>query len=251
MWAATGRSGGVSSGPYASLNLAGHVGDSPESVGRNRRAVVRALGLPGDRLAVMDAVHGCAVAQVAAPGVFSGVDALVTSEPGLALMALGADCVPMAVIGADGRTVAAAHCGWRGLVVDVVGAVVSAVLDHGTVIAQVILGPAVCGDCYPVPPDRLREMASACSAAVLRASAGVVVDGQPSVDVRSGVRARLLELGIPDSAIRHAGGCTVEDPTLFSYRRDGVTGRQGMVVSSGRRGQSDGQGSRSGVGAGE
>ena len=160
-WAATGRSGGTSPAPYDSLNLAGYVGDDEAAVAENRRRLAGVLGLPGERLVVMDSVHGAEVAVVASPGVVPGVDALLTQEPDLAIVALGADCVPIVLIGDDDRTVAVAHCGWRGLVADVLGAVVGAMADHGSGVARAILGPAVCGRCYPVPPERAAEVADA------------------------------------------------------------------------------------------
>lgn len=229
-WAATGRSGGVSAAPYASLNLAGYVGDADTSVAENRRRVAGALGLPGDRLVVMDSVHGADVAVVSRPGVVAGVDALLTQEPDLAIVALGADCVPIVLVGDDDRTVAVAHCGWRGLVADVLGAVVRAMADHGSGVERVILGPSVCGRCYPVPADRADEVADAWPGPVSAAALVACADGQPGIDVRLGAAARLAGLGIGPDAITVAGGCTVEDPGLFSYRRDGVTGRQGVAA---------------------
>jgi hypothetical protein len=229
-WAATGRSGGVSLAPYDSLNLAGYVGDAQASVDENRSRVARALGLAGDRLAVMDSVHGADVAVVRAPGVVPGVDGLVTQEPGLAIVALGADCVPIVLIGDDDRTVAVAHCGWRGLVADVLGAVIEVMADHGSGVDRVLLGPSVCGRCYPVPPERAQQVAEAWPGAVADAAVVACADGQPGIDVREGAVARLRDLGLAPASIIRVGGCTVEDPDLFSYRRDGVTGRQGVAV---------------------
>jgi YfiH family protein len=187
------------------------------------------LGAAG--LAAMDAVHGADVAVVSGPGVVAGVDGLVTQQPGLAVLALGADCVPIALSGSDGRTVAAAHCGWRGLVEDVVGTVVRRMADLGTTVHAVVLGGSVCGPCYPVPAERADEVRDRCSSAVSRRALVRRADGQPGIDVREGVRARLVELGIPGSAVTVAAGCTVEDAGLFSYRRDGVTGRQGIAIA--------------------
>ena len=196
----------------------------------NRRRLAGALGLPGDRLVVMDSVHGAELAVVTRPGVVPGVDALLTQEPDLAIVALGADCVPIVLIGDDDRTVAVAHCGWRGLVADVLGAVVAAMAGHGSGVERVILGPAVCGRCYPVPPERAAEVADAWPGPVSRAALVTCADGQPGIDVRRGAAARLADLGVERDAISFAGGCTVEDPGLFSYRRDGVTGRQGVAA---------------------
>ena len=230
VWAATGRSGGVSLPPYDSWNLAGHVGDDPAAVAVNLGRAAACVTDSG-AAALMGAVHGAAVAEVGGPGLVSGVDGLVTDIPGLALVALGADCVPIAVIGDDDRTVAVAHCGWRGLVLDVVGALLDVLDRRGCGVQQAVLGPAVCGGCYPVPAERAAEVAQARSDHVACAALVTCADGQPGIDVRAGVAARLLERGVAATAIRTVGGCTVEDPRLFSHRRDGVTGRQGMLVA--------------------
>ena len=230
IWAATGRSGGTSAPPYESLNLAAHVGDDPTSVDANRGRVVRLLGLPEANVAVMNAVHGADVEVVSRPGVYGGVDCLVTQQPGLALLALGADCVPLALIGMDGVTVAAVHCGWRGLAADVVAFAVAAMRDLGTDVRTAVLGPSICGTCYPVPQSRHGEVAARVSERVARVALVRTPDGQPGIDVREGLRVRLAELGVAPSAITTAGGCTAQDPDLFSYRRDNVTGRQGMAV---------------------
>ena len=229
-WAATGRSGGVSSPPYDSLNLAGHVGDDPDAVAANLARAGALLG-PGTPVAVMDAVHGADVAEVGGPGLVPGVDGLVTDVPGLALVALGADCVPMALVGDDDRTVAVLHCGWRGLVGDVVGAVLDVLDRRGCGVQHAVLGPSVCGSCYPVPPERAAQVVEQCSPTVSAAAVVSCPDGQPGIDVASGVIARLVERGVAADAVRRAGGCTAEDPGLFSHRRDGVTGRQGVVIA--------------------
>ncbi len=232
IWAATGRSGGTSAPPYESLNLATHVGDDPISVDMNRGRVLRLLGLAETDMAVMNAVHGADVEVVGSPGTYAGVDCLVTQQPGLALLALGADCVPLALIGADGVTIAAVHCGWRGLAADVVGSAVAAFGDLGTGVRAAILGPSICGTCYPVPESRSVEVAARVSQRVAGAALIRTPDGQPGIDVREGLRVRLVELGVAPSAITSAGGCTAQDPDLFSFRRDNVTGRQGIAVCS-------------------
>lgn len=229
-WAATSRVGGHSAAPYDSLNLAGYVGDDPGAVRANRDLLARELGVPAARLALMDSVHGADIAAVTDGGVVAGVDALVTGTPGLAVVALGADCVPMALVGSDGATVVAAHCGWRGLVADVAEVAVRALLERGTEAALAILGPSVCGACYPVPQERAHEIRDTRSADVARAAVLRTPDGQPGIDVRAGLRVRLVELGLAPSSVISVGACTVEDPALFSFRRDGITGRQGMAV---------------------
>lgn len=233
-WAATGRFGGVSDGQFESWNLATHVGDRRDDVVANRDAL-RAL-VSADELAVMGAVHGADVAVACEAGEVAGVDALISRNPGLAVAALGADCLVMAVIGDDDETVAAVHCGWRGLALDVAGVVIDRMRTDGVEPAHVVLGPAICGACYPVPVLRADEVRDTCSGSVSRAAIVRCTDGQPGIDVRRGVAARLVELEVDARIVTSLDACTAEDPAFFSHRRDGVTGRQGMVVVRHRSG---------------
>jgi copper oxidase (laccase) domain-containing protein len=109
-------------------------------------------------------------------------------------------------------------------VVDVVGAAIQAMRRLGASESGVraVLGPAICGQCYAVPSRRAEEVRQVRPEAV-----GVARDGQPSVDVRTGIMVRLAELGAESTVV---GACTAEDSTLFSHRRDGRTGRQGGAV---------------------
>lgn len=230
IWAATGRSGGSSPAPFDSLNLAVHVGDDPGRVAANRDLLRRGVG--ADDIAVLRAVHGSHVAVVDTPGDVEAADAVITDTPGLGVVALGADCLVLGIVGDDGRTVAVAHCGWRGLVGDVTGAVLRVLGERGVRPAHVVLGPSICGACYPVPVDRVAELRDACSAAVCEAAIVRCADGQPGIDVRAGVRARVQELGWEGVPVTAVDRCTAEDPGLFSHRRDGLTGRQGLILVS-------------------
>ena len=206
------------------------MGDDPTAVAANLAVVCGVMGVAPGRLARMEAAHGADVAVVTGPGVSRGVDALLTRTPGLALVAIGADCVPLALIGDDGSTIAVAHCGWKGLAVDVIGATVDAMRSARAQVHHAILGPAACGDCYAVPQERIDELARAATGAVSDAAITRARDGQPAIDVRAGALARLAELGILGDSVTVVGGCTIESPDHFSYRRDGRTGRQGVLV---------------------
>jgi len=199
------------------------VGDEQSRVDRNLELVARAAGARA--WAVVDAVHGADVAVVSEPGVVAGVDGLVTSVPGLAIMALSADCVDIGL--ASGASVAVAHAGWTGVVVGVVPAVVSALRQvSGEAEAVAIVGPSVCGRCYPVPEERVDRVRRECEVAdhmVVTAA-----NGQPGLDVAAGVIAQLTDLGV--SVVWRDERCTVESHDLFSYRRDGRTGRHGVAV---------------------
>lgn len=221
IWAATGRSGGSSLPPFDALNLADHVGDDPAAVLANRESVRTALG--GTELAVMQACHGAAVAVVDTGGVLPAVDGLVTTRAGLVLLALAADCVPIALCDANGSVLAAAHCGWKGLVAGIVPATVAAMQDLGARGIRAVLGPSICPRCYPVDPARIAEVGTGVPAGV--SSAALQVPG--TIDVAAGVLAQLADLAV--EAVR-VPGCTAESVQLFSYRRDGVTGRQGIAT---------------------
>lgn len=225
-WVFSSRFGGVSQAPFDDWNLAFHVGDTAEAVNGNRAALAAAAGLSADRLVFMRQCHSAAVSTVTGSSdrEIVDVDGLVTTEPGLGVAALSADCVPVALVDPVAGVVSAVHSGWQGMVSDVVGVAINAMIDAGAQPQnmRVALGPAICGRHYPVPLERAEEAAAACPA-----SRATAADGQPAIDVRAGLRERLARLGI---AAEYVGGCTAEDPQLFSYRRDGLTGRQGVAV---------------------
>ena len=226
-WVATGRSGGVSVGPFASLNLADHVGDDPDHVIENRARVNAWLGVPADRSVVLDAAHGAQVHVADGPGIAARCDAAVTTVPGLALLALGGDCVMVAL--ACGRAIAVIHCGWIGLQEGVVAAGVAAVRAAGgrpEVVA--VLGPSICGSCYPVPPERAAQVRDLCAPEVADAALLTCPDGQPGIDVAAGVCTQLAMLDVV--VVSQDPRCTAQDAELFSHRAQGRTGRQGLGI---------------------
>lgn len=230
-WAATGRSGGCSRPPYDALNLALHVGDDPASVAANRDLLRHELGAVD--LAWPRPVHGTRVVEATAPGDVGEADAVLTCQPDLGVLIVGADCLVVGIAGDDERTVAVVHSGWKGLVGDVVGATLDALAARGVGPRLVVLGPSICGTCYPVPASRAQQVRDECPSHVAQAALVTCADGQPGIDVRRGVRARLAALGLADDQVVSIDRCTAEDPALFSHRRDGRTGRNGMVMVSG------------------
>lgn len=223
-WLFSSRRGGFSQAPFDQWNLGAYVGDAPEAVGRNRSRMAALAGLSD--IVVMKQCHSANVAVIddASVAEVAEVDGLVTTSPGLGLVAMSADCVPVALVAVEAKVVAAVHSGWQGMVSDVVGEAVGQMQELGATTSGIraILGPAICGPCYPVPPERAAEAAAAWSA-----SAALAPDGQPAIDVRAGLQQRLSQLGVHSELV---GGCTAEDQHLFSYRRDRQTGRQGVVV---------------------
>jgi YfiH family protein len=225
----TTRAGGASLPPYAELNLGSHVGDDARAVGANRAAVARAVGLAPDRLVFMDQVHGNQVALVSGPVATPPIaDALVTRTPGLALVVMVADCVPVLMADAEAGVVAAAHAGRKGVELGVVAAALRAMQDCGARPERltVWLGPSIGRCCYEVPEQMQREVAAVAPGTV--ATGGRTRAGTASLDLRAGLAAQLADLGVGDVGL--SGGCTNDDTDFFSYRRDQVTGRFAGLV---------------------
>src|SRR5689334_3725707 len=158
----TTRPGGVSLPPWDSLNLAVHVDDAFAKVQDNRARLVEALGVDG--LAFGKQVHGDGVRVVRGLSKktsrgLDDTDALVTTVPGIALVMMGADCLPVLVAG--GGVVGAAHVGRGGLAKGVLGEVVAAMLAEGATDLTAVIGPGICGGCYEVPGSMAGEVEKA------------------------------------------------------------------------------------------
>jgi purine-nucleoside/S-methyl-5'-thioadenosine phosphorylase / adenosine deaminase len=220
-FALTDRRGGSSRPPYDGANLGGHVGDAVSDVEANRAALAGALGVDREHLVFMDQVHGATVVRVDGPqasGAPEG-DALVCATPGLALVVLVADCLPLLLADPDAGVVGVAHAGRRGLAVGVAERAVEAMVGLGASSGSIVarLGPSVCARCYAVPATMRDEVAAAAPG-----SASVDRHGQPALDIAAGVLGQLA----PHCADLDVWpGCTREDADLFSHRRDGLTGR--------------------------
>lgn len=232
IWAATGRLGGHSRPPFDELNLASYVGDAPEDVERNLQIAATSIGLATTNLVLMKGVHGAQVLIVErggpVPDVVPGFDALVTKSPGVGLVVLAADCVPLVLADVVNQVVGAVHCGWRGLTAGVVPAAVEQMRLLGADQLQAVIGPSICVKCYPVPPERVLEVRAGLPAVI---SAAACPDSEvPCLDVGAGVHAQLAAAGVSPRKVQTLAGCTAHTAGLFSYRRDGVTGRQGMLV---------------------
>lgn len=224
----TDRTGGVSVAPYASLNLGDHVGDAPDAVAENRDRAARALGpVPASRWAWLSQVHGTTVHRVEAEPVAGAppaeADAAVTRLDGVPLVVLTADCAPIAI--ADDTAVGVVHAGWQGLETGVVAAAVAALREIGRGPVRAVVGPCIRPAHYEFGPADLDRLVARFGPAV----AGRTATGRPALDVAAGVRAAFAEVGVVD--VVDTGICTASDPDRwFSYRRDGTTGRQAVVV---------------------
>lgn len=215
--------------------MADHVGDRDDAVAHNRSSIGRSVGATGG-LVVLRAEHGAAVHVIDAGGEVPLGDGLVTDVPGLGLAALGADC---AIVGLQGErddgslVIGALHCGWRGIVADVVGAVVSELHDQGVGRLRSVLGPAICGHCYSVPFERCEQIMDTCPPDVTEAAIKRMSSGW-GIDVGAAVHARLAMLG---AEVDFVAGCSFESDRWFSLRRavtmfgpNAATGRQALAL---------------------
>jgi YfiH family protein len=222
----TTRQGGVSGGDFASLNLGFATRDDPAAVAENRLRALVAAGADPGRAQSLRQVHGNAVLEAAAgaPGAYLAAgtawpegDALVTSEPGLPLIAHGADCLTAALVAADGSRLATVHAGWRGLVAGVLEAAAERV--GGGFSAVIGPGAGVC--CFAVGADVATQLAG-------RFGDDVVVAGR--ADLAACARRALERSGAAE--LVSAGLCTICDAERFhSHRRDGRgSGRQAVIA---------------------
>ncbi len=224
-FAITSRHGGHSEPPFDALNLGGRL-DDPAAVEANRTAVAEAFDLPRERLLFMDQCHSADVARADGPwqGSAPRVDALVSTRDDLALAALSADCIPVLLADPVAGVVGAVHAGRPGMVARVADRAVDALVEAGADPDETIavVGPSVCGRCYEVPEGMRAEAAT-----VSPPSATVSWTGTPAIDVAAGVVDQLSARGI---RVTWVPGCTRESPDLYSYRRDGSTGRFAGIV---------------------
>lgn len=227
------REGGVSRGPYASMNLGNTVGDDADSVAANRARFSYACGAAP---VFLRQVHGTTVVRIAgadaAPGAcVHQADASFTTEPGIACTVQAADCLPVLFSAPEGRAVAAAHAGWRGLAAGVLEATVAALCEAANCRPselQAWLGACIGPRAFEVGADVLKAFAAdALHPDPKRFDA--LRPGKWLADLTGLARDRLAEAGVE----RVSGGqwCAVEDASrFFSFRRDRVTGRMAAAV---------------------
>ncbi len=218
------RGGGVSGGPFASLNLGAHVGDDAAAVALNRQRLVTACSLPAEPQ-WLEQVHGVEVVQLPARDPLPVADAAITAHPGVVCAVLTADCLPVVFARLDGREVGVAHAGWRGLCAGVLEATVASLGEPSAL--QAWLGPAIAMPAFEVG-DEVRQafmQVDAAAAACFRPNDS----GRWQADLYGLARQRLAAVGVT----RVFGGacCTYADPDrFFSYRRDGQCGRLATFV---------------------
>jgi len=220
----TTRLGGVSRGPFESLNLGLHVGDDAQAVGENRRRL--AGQLPAEPM-WLSQVHGTDVAPHRRSSGEVTADAAFTSAAGAVCGVMTADCLPVLLCDHAGSVVAAAHAGWRGLLAGVLENAIQAMQvppEH----LMAWLGPAIGPEAFEVG-DEVRDAFAAHTQEAVTAFVAAGAPGKWKADIYRLARLRLSAAGVSDV---HGGGlCTHSDPQrFFSYRRDGRTGRQATLI---------------------
>jgi len=216
----TTRLGGVSEGPYASLNLGRKSGDEVARVDENRRIACESIGADVDKLALNYQVHSNRVMQAAPGARGEHADGLWTDEPLLPILAMSADCLPIVLARANGATpaIAVLHAGWRGLLGDIAASGVRAVGDGSLAAA---IGPAIGPCCYEVGEE---------VAAPFRERFGGDVVRNGRLDLWTSAERALRAAGV--TQVDRFDCCTACEPeNFFSHRRDaGNTGRQGVIA---------------------
>jgi YfiH family protein len=231
-WGFTSRDPGTGTAPYDGFNLGLHVGDDPDAVGANRAELAAQLGIPSGRLVFMEQVHGADVAVVDRSSRSAGqADAMVTRTPGLGLVVLVADCVPVLLVDPGAGVYGVAHAGRAGFVAGVIPAVVDAARSLGASSLLAVVGPSICSRCYEVPEAMRTE-----AAAVSGAAYAVSWKGTPAIDLGAGVVEQLTGMDVPCEWVP---GCTREETRLYSHRRTQPTGRFAGVVRLGKPAEED------------
>jgi YfiH family protein len=223
------RVGGVSEGPYESLNLGILTGDDPGRVVENRRRLAEGVGVDPERARMAWQRHGAEVRKASPEGILApgtqheACDGFWSDEPGQGMMLVTADCLPVAIAHANGNgdrpALAVLHVGWRGLLDGIVENGVEA-LGDGRLAAAI--GPGIGPCCYEVGPDVSVPFAA-------RFGGEVLSDGK--LDLWRATELALTGAGVDE--VERTDLCSFCHPELFfSHRRDrGTTGRQGVIAA--------------------
>jgi len=214
------RTGGSSKPPFDSLNIANWVGDEPTAVASNMAAISAEIEL---KLLPMHPVHGVSVQEIFGDEIdLRPADILVTLQPNVALLIPSADCVSVLATSKQKRFLLGAHVGWRGAAAGIAAKILSTAELYGVAATdlEIVLGPAICGNCYEVSNEVQQLVATELPAALVnRVRVGL--------DLRIGLANYFADRG---ALVINNLPCTYESENLFSYRRDAKTGRQALVA---------------------
>lgn len=218
------RVGGFSTTPYQGLNLGAHVGDDLSIVEKNRDWLAQQAKMPSAPI-WLNQTHSTVVAQASAPAkLVLNADGVFTSSSQVVCSAMTADCLPVLLTNTQGTQVAAVHAGWRGLANGIVENALE--LFSGEVMAW--LGPAIGPQAFEVGEDVLQAFVDFDSQAH-QAFTPRDIEGKWLADMSKLATQRLNKLGV--TQVFDSGLCTFQDKNdFYSYRRDGVTGRQATFI---------------------
>jgi len=213
----TSREGGTSQEPFNSLNLATHVGDRSDDVAINRELLGTMLSQSAP--VFMNQVHGNEVVEVSSEtNLLVTADALITREPGLPLVVLTADCLPILI--SSSVVVGAVHAGRKGVLNGVIGRAVTAMRALGGVELVASIGPAICSECYEVDRKMYED-------AIKMVPELATSPAKHCLNLLSGAKSQLESYGIKISSVDI---CTSHNLNFFSYRRGAKTGRSAGVI---------------------
>lgn len=234
------RHGGVSTGPYDSLNLGGHVGDDPDAVAENRNRLAAALGV--DRLTFADQQHTNRVAVITpelagrghdvadALAAFPATDAMITNLPGAALAILVADCAPVVLFDPVRGAVGVAHSGRVGTLRGVVPKTVEAMTAaFGSAPGDLLIGigPAIGAASYEIGATETAEVMAAFGPELLTSSR----PGHAMFDLTGAIRRQLREAGVPSANVHELATDTrTSTDDFFSYRAARPCGRFAAIA---------------------
>jgi polyphenol oxidase len=208
------RNGGVSQPPFG-MNLSFRVGDDPACVEENRRLLLQEIGSTPDQLALPLQVHSATVRRVDRPGQYTDCDALITAAEGVVIGVSVADCVPVFLVDARLRVIAAVHAGWRGTAAGIAGAAVRAMEQEcGCRPEDLVawIGPSAAACCYVVGEDVASQFPPEVQS---RGSGGV------AVDLKRANLDQLAAAGVRPEQVEVNPQCTITESSLFhSFRRD-------------------------------
>ncbi|MHB9096239.1 MAG: peptidoglycan editing factor PgeF [Syntrophales bacterium] len=229
------RRGGVSEGPFSSLNAGFLAGDREGDVRRNLAIVGEAFAIPRDRLVLMGQVHGEKICVIDGdeplPECIPECDGLITARPGVALAIRTADCVPILFVDRVRRVIGVAHAGWRGTALGIAARMVGAFVERFSSRVEDILvaiGPAIGPCCYQVDAPVHAAFSS-------RTDAGGFFrpcreDDRWMLDLAFANRLQIGQQGVPEGNILSAGLCTAcGEERFFSHRASG--GRTGRLIN--------------------
>lgn len=213
----TARHGGTSTGKYSSLNLGDHVGDASADVANNRN-VLRKLLSRGEPI-FMNQVHGNEVIEIVDKSQSKETaDALITRQTGLPLAVLSADCLPILIKGEN--IVGIIHAGRKGILNGIISNTISKMRTLGGKELVATIGPAICGDCYEVDIQMYLD--------AIEIDPNLATTREThSLDLKKAAAGQLDSQSV---SVNDLGICTAHDSNYFSYRRDGISGRNAGII---------------------